>query len=51
MLVPCLEYFSTLEMENTYSSETSVDFLQTTGRYVSEYGILLRWMYYLHADK
>jgi hypothetical protein len=51
MLVPCLELFSSLKTEKTYSSETSVGFLQTTGRYISEYGILLCWMCYFHAGK
>jgi hypothetical protein len=38
-------------MEKTYSSETSSDFLQTTGRYNPEGGILLCWVYCFLADK
>jgi hypothetical protein len=32
----CLAYFSGLKMEVEYSSETSVDFQQTTRRYIPE---------------
>jgi hypothetical protein len=35
-LVSCLAYSSTLKMEATYSSETSVDFRRTTWRYIPE---------------
>jgi hypothetical protein len=36
----CWAYFSTLKMEATSSSETSVDFQQTTRHYITEYMIL-----------
>jgi hypothetical protein len=36
MLVSCLAYSSTLEMEAASSSETSADFQRTTRRYISE---------------
>jgi hypothetical protein len=36
----CLAYSSTLKMEATCSSETSVDFQRTTLRYISQ-GIIL----------
>jgi hypothetical protein len=36
MLVSCLAYFSTLEMEVTCSSETPVDLQRTTPRYIPE---------------
>jgi hypothetical protein len=39
-VVSCLAYSSTLKMEETCSSETSVDFQQTTRRYVPEYRTL-----------
>jgi hypothetical protein len=39
-LVSCLTYFSTLKMEATCSSETSVDTQQTTRRYIPEDGTL-----------
>jgi hypothetical protein len=35
-LASCLPYFSTLKMEATCSSETSVNFQRTTRRYISE---------------
>jgi hypothetical protein len=35
-LVSCLVYSSTLKMEATYSSKTSVDFQRTTRRYIPE---------------
>jgi hypothetical protein len=37
MLVRCFSYSSTLKMEVTCSSETSVDFQRTTQRYIPEY--------------
>jgi hypothetical protein len=37
MLVSCLAYSSILKMEATCSPETSVDFQQTTLRYIPEY--------------
>jgi hypothetical protein len=40
MLVPCSAYFSTLKMEAICSSETSVEFQRTTGRYIPENGTL-----------
>jgi hypothetical protein len=36
MLISCLAYSSTLKMEVTCSSEMSVEFQQTTGRYIPE---------------
>jgi hypothetical protein len=36
MLVSCLAYSSTMKMEATYSSETSVDFQRTKRRYIPE---------------
>jgi hypothetical protein len=36
MLDSCLAYSSTLKMKETCSSETSVDFQQTTRRYIPE---------------
>jgi hypothetical protein len=36
MLVSCLAYFSTLNMEASCSSETSVDFQLTKRRYIPE---------------
>jgi hypothetical protein len=36
MLVSCLSYSLVLKMEAIYSSETSVDFHQSTGRYIPE---------------
>jgi hypothetical protein len=39
-LVSCLAYFSTLKLEATCSSETSVDFQRTKGRYIPEDTIL-----------
>jgi hypothetical protein len=36
MVVSCLDYFSTLKMEATCFSETSVDFQRTTGCYIPE---------------
>jgi hypothetical protein len=41
-LLSCLAYSSTLKMEATCSSETSVDFLQKTRRYIPENRILQR---------
>jgi hypothetical protein len=41
-----LAYSSTLKMEATYSSETSVDFQRTTERYIPEDGLIIlseRW--------
>jgi hypothetical protein len=38
LLVSCLAYSSTLKMEATCSSETSVYFQRTTGRYIPEDG-------------
>jgi hypothetical protein len=35
-LISCSAYFSTLNMEATYSSETSVDFRQIARRYIPE---------------
>jgi hypothetical protein len=35
-LISCLSYSSTLKMEETYSSETSVVFQRTTRRYIPE---------------
>jgi hypothetical protein len=35
-LVPCLDYYSNLKMEATYSSETSVDFQRIIWRYFQE---------------
>jgi hypothetical protein len=37
MLVSCVAYSSILQMEATCSSETSVDFQPTTGRYIPEH--------------
>jgi hypothetical protein len=39
-LVSCLAYSSTLKMEATCSSETSIDFRRTTRRYIPEDGTL-----------
>jgi hypothetical protein len=39
-LIPCLAYSSTLKMEATCSSETSVNFRHTTWHYIPEYGTL-----------
>jgi hypothetical protein len=39
-LVSCLAYSSTLKIEETWSSETSVDFQRTTWRYIREDGTL-----------
>jgi hypothetical protein len=36
MLVSCLTYFSTLKLELTHSSKTSVDFQRTTRPHISE---------------
>jgi hypothetical protein len=36
MLVSCLAYSSTLKMEITYSSETSISFQRTVRRYIQE---------------
>jgi hypothetical protein len=36
VLISCLAYFSTLKMEVTFSSEMSVDFLQSTWRYTPD---------------
>jgi hypothetical protein len=36
ILVPCLAYSSTLKMEETRSSGTSVDFQWTAWRYIAE---------------
>jgi hypothetical protein len=36
MLFYCFVYYSTLKMEATYSSETSVDLQWTTRRYIRE---------------
>jgi hypothetical protein len=36
MFVSCLAYFSTQKMEVTCSTETSIDFQRTTGRYITE---------------
>jgi hypothetical protein len=41
MLVSCLAYSSTLKMEATYTSETSVYFQRTTWRYIAEDRALL----------
>jgi hypothetical protein len=35
-LISCLAYSSTMKMEETFSSETLVDFQRTTGHYVLE---------------
>jgi hypothetical protein len=35
-LVSCLVYFSTLNIDATYSCETSVDFVRTARRYIAE---------------
>jgi hypothetical protein len=40
MLVSCLAYSSTLKMEVTCSSESSVDFQRITWRYIAEHRIL-----------
>jgi hypothetical protein len=42
MMISCSDYSSTLKMENIYSSETSVDFQQTTRRYIPEDTTLLQ---------
>jgi hypothetical protein len=39
-LVSCLAYSSSLKMEGTYSSETSVDFQRAARRYIPEDGTL-----------
>jgi hypothetical protein len=36
ILVSCLAYASTVKMEEIHASETSVEFQQTTGGYISE---------------
>jgi hypothetical protein len=43
MSVSCLAYSSTLKMEETCSSETLVDFKQTTRRYIAEDRIFHRY--------
>jgi hypothetical protein len=40
MLILCLAYSSTPDLEATHSSEISIDFQRTTRRYIREYEIL-----------
>jgi hypothetical protein len=40
MLILCLTYSSTPDLDATHSSETSLDFQRATRRYILEYGII-----------
>jgi hypothetical protein len=52
-LVSSLAYFSTLKIEAIFSSKTSIDFQQTTRRYIPEDRTLLVLLLgkYLRPDK
>jgi hypothetical protein len=50
-LVSCLAYSSTMKMEATCSSETSVDFQRTTRHYIPEDKTLLKHCYRLSLER
>jgi hypothetical protein len=49
ILVSCFAYFSTLKMEATCASETSVDFQRTTRRYIPEDSTLQVWLCWIRS--